>query len=1048
MAGRLTLTLVVIALGTSAWAEPPTPSPELATVPIKFVATPDTAALRVEDAEREAAGLPPRFAIANETVLTPESDGKWEEIDSDNLLWRLRINSPEALSINLGFTAYYMPPNGELTIYSPDGKSVAGPFTAADNQDYAQLWTPIIPGPELVVELRIPVKELNDLVLELGSINVGYRGFGESLDKAGTCNIDVVCPQSAGWEAQIKSVGVYTVGGTWTCTGALVNNTAQDKRPFFLTANHCSVTSSNAGSVVVYWNFQSPTCGQHGGGSLNQYQSGATWRASYSTSDFTLIEFNSAPSAAFDVVFAGWDRSNTAPAGAVCIHHPNCDEKSISFDTGTCPITTYLSNTSPGDSTHLKTDWDTGVTEPGSSGSPLFNMDHRIVGQLHGGDSACGSSDMRDWYGRVYRSWTGGGANTSRLSNWLDPSGTGATTLDYLYNNIQSGLQVTPSTGLDSAGNAGGPFTPSSVAFVVKNAGGYAVSYLVSHTQTWNSITNASGTLAVGAQVTVTVALTAAANSLGNGTYTDTIVFTNTTDGVGNTTRPAKLVVGVPSLVYSWPLDTDPGWTKTGSWAFGTPVGGNGDHGSPDPTSGYTGTRVYGYALGSSTAGGYTNSMSEQTLTSTAINCSGLTQVRLKFWRWLGVEKSTYDHAYVRVSSNGSTWTTVWQNSTSDISDTAWAQQDFDISAVADNQATVYLRWVMGTTDGSYTFCVWNIDDVQIWGLSNCSGPSFSQQPQSATRCSGQSVTFSVTAAGSGTLTYQWRKGGSNIGGATGNSYTINAVTTGDVGSYDCVVTNACGSVPSNAATLSVNTGPSFSQQPQSATRCSGQSVTFSVTAAGSGTLTYQWRKGGNDIGGATGNSYTINAVATGDIGSYDCVVTNDCGSVPSNAATLAVNTGPQISGQPASQSVAAGSSVSFTVTATGSGTLSYQWRKGGTDIGGATGSTYTIDSVTTADAGDYDCVVTNGCGSVPSDAATLSVSPAVCVGDANCDGTINWRDIDYLVAAQNDNVSAWTALFPGGPSCTIANVDVNGDEHVNWRDIDPFIALMNTSCP
>jgi len=528
---------------------------------------------------------------------------------------------------------------------------------------------------------------------------------------------------------------------------------------------------------------------------------------------------------------------------------------------------------------------------------------------------------------------------------------------------LVTGINVTPGNGLEATGDPGGPFAPSAQDYVVKNIGGTALNYQVTATQPWVTVTNGSGTLAGSASTTVTVSINANANSLAVGTYTDTVSFVDLTTGAGNTTRPITLHVGGPQIVVQWNLDTNPGWTTTGSWTWGTPLGGAGDHGNPDPTAGYTGTKVYGYNLGSGTSGGYANSMPERALTTTAINCTGYTQIHLKFWRWLGVEQSDYDHAYVRVSNNGSTWTTIWSNPNTTMSETAWSQQDYDISAYADNQATVYIRWVMGTTDNGWTYCGWNIDDIQIWGLSSCSGPSFSQQPQSATRCS-------------------------------------------------------------------------------------GQSVTFSVTAAGSGTLTYQWRKGGNDIGGATGNSYTINAVATGDIGSYDCVVTNDCGSVPSNAATLAVNTGPQISGQPASQSVAAGSSVSFTVTATGSGTLSYQWRKGGTDIGGATGSTYTIDSVTTADAGDYDCVVTNGCGSVPSDAATLSVSPAVCVGDANCDGTINWRDIDYLVAAQNDNVSAWTALFPGGPSCTIANVDVNGDEHVNWRDIDPFIALMNTSCP
>jgi subtilisin family serine protease len=174
----------------------------------------------------------------------------------------------------------------------------------------------------------------------------------------------------------------------------------------------------------------------------------------------------------------------------------------------------------------------------------------------------------------------------------------------------------------------------------------------------------------------------------------------------------ANTCVPLPSLVYEWNMNTNPGWTTQGQWAWGVPTGGGGQYGGPDPTSGATGSNVYGYNL----AGDYTNALAETHLTSTAINCTGLTSVTLRFQRWLGVEVNTYDHAYVRVSNNGSTWTTVWSNS-AEIADTAWSLQEFDISAVADNQATVYLRWTMGTTDSSWQFCGWNIDDVQILAI-------------------------------------------------------------------------------------------------------------------------------------------------------------------------------------------------------------------------------------------------------------------------------------------------------------------------------------------
>ena len=173
-----------------------------------------------------------------------------------------------------------------------------------------------------------------------------------------------------------------------------------------------------------------------------------------------------------------------------------------------------------------------------------------------------------------------------------------------------------------------------------------------------------------------------------------------------------------PDVVYSFSMDTDPGWTTEGLWAWGQPTGGGGQYGNPDPTSGYTGSNVYGYNLN----GDYENSLAETHLTSTALDCTGLSYVTLKFWRWLGVEQPVYDHAYVRVSNNGSTWTTIWEN-TAEVTDSSWTLQEFDISAVADNQATVYLRWTMGPTDSAWQYCGWNIDDVQIVALGG-GGPT------------------------------------------------------------------------------------------------------------------------------------------------------------------------------------------------------------------------------------------------------------------------------------------------------------------------------------
>ncbi|MCP4548572.1 MAG: hypothetical protein GY835_19120, partial [bacterium] len=172
-----------------------------------------------------------------------------------------------------------------------------------------------------------------------------------------------------------------------------------------------------------------------------------------------------------------------------------------------------------------------------------------------------------------------------------------------------------------------------------------------------------------------------------------------------------------PAAKYSWNMDTDPGWTTDGEWAFGQPTGSGGSDGNPDPSAGFTGSNVYGYNL----SGDYGEDIPEEHLTTTAINCTGLTEVTLKFQRWLGVEKGQYDDAFLKVSNDGTNWTTLFQNeSSTNMDGGAWEAMEYDISAVANDQATVYIRWTMGASDGGVEFCGWNIDDVEIFASGGC----------------------------------------------------------------------------------------------------------------------------------------------------------------------------------------------------------------------------------------------------------------------------------------------------------------------------------------
>ncbi|MDP4261181.1 MAG: T9SS type A sorting domain-containing protein [Bacteroidota bacterium] len=284
--------------------------------------------------------------------------------------------------------------------------------------------------------------------------------------------------------------------------------------------------------------------------------------------------------------------------------------------------------------------------------------------------------------------------------------------------------------------------------------------------------------------------------------------------------------------------------------------------------------------------------------------------------------------------------------------------------------------------------------------------PFITSQPSSQTTCAGGNITFNVTATGTG-LSYQWRKNGINISGATNSSFNINGVVAGDAGNYDVVVSGACPAPAiSNPVTLTVNTAPAITVQPVSQSVCAGINVTFSVTASGSG-LTFQWRKGGVNITGATNNSFTINGVVATDAGNYDVVVSGICTPpVTSSTATLTVNAVTAIGTQPLSQTICAGSNVTFSVTATGT-LLTYQWRKGGVNINGATASSFTINGAITADAGSYDVIVSGTCGTVTSGIAILTVNAATAIStqpasQVVCAGT----NITFSVAATGSNLS------------------------------------------
>ena len=382
-----------------------------------------------DDIRREAEGLPLRFAVPNEEMATPGNHGMWDRDLDGQLRWRIRLTSPGAPHINLGFESWNMPHGASMMVESIDGTHSVGPFSATDNQVHGEFWLPVVVGDDILV--TITCDDDDRLAIEqnivLTKVNIGYRGFGAEKSngsgRSGSCNVDVACAEGDPWQAEIACAALYSINGYFTCSGAMLNNTAQDQRPFFLTADHCGVSTGNDQSMVVYWNYENSYCrtpgsgdsGGNGDGSTNQFTAGgAILRADGSNSDFTLVELNNDPNPNFGVGFCGWDRRTATPQGGICIHHPNLEEKRISFD--------YDALTSNGSLWRVN-NWELGTTEPGSSGSPLFNPDHRIVGQLYGGNAACNNNGY-DVYGKLSTSWNAG------LAGWLDYAGTGEQYID------------------------------------------------------------------------------------------------------------------------------------------------------------------------------------------------------------------------------------------------------------------------------------------------------------------------------------------------------------------------------------------------------------------------------------------------------------------------------------------------------------------------------------------------------------------------------------------------------------------------------------------
>ncbi|MDG1219255.1 MAG: serine protease, partial [Flavobacteriaceae bacterium] len=376
-------------------------SDELSSVEANTLPSFDLQAIKDEDKTNDYLfDKPWRFGYMHSVDYGLE-DGNWDVLDNGDKIWRILISSEGALSLNFIFDNLFIPKGGSLYLYNDDHSDLLGAYTHKQNQEGGVLGTWLVNGDSVWIEYYEPLSVQGQGTLHIAKATHGYRNadtfnLAKGLNDSGDCNLDIDCSIGEDWEElkehNKRSAGILLSGGSGFCSGALINNTENDGTPYFLTANHCY---SNPASWAFRFGWISPnsvcaTTENSSNGPTNMTISGATLRARDAGSDFALVEINSEIPEEWDRVFAGWDKSDNFPEFQVGIHHPSGDVMKVCRDDN--PATKEVNG---GAQTWeivgggVFGGWEIGVTEPGSSGSPLFDQEGRIIGQLFGGGAAC-----------------------------------------------------------------------------------------------------------------------------------------------------------------------------------------------------------------------------------------------------------------------------------------------------------------------------------------------------------------------------------------------------------------------------------------------------------------------------------------------------------------------------------------------------------------------------------------------------------------------------------------------------------------------------------
>ena len=391
----------------------------------------DREAMLIEDDLRPA-NTPYRYGFKFEDEYDFFNHATKSTIENGSEVWRLDILSRGALAMSLEFLPFYLSENSDLYIYNDDYSVVLGAYSSLNNNENNVFSIPLLRGELIHMELIIPqnTQEANSIIIS--EIIHDYKdvlNLWENYESERDCGENVNCSSADNYQDPVNAASFLDMGG-YICSGSMINNTNNDLTPYYLTAWHC-VTGENVNTFRFYFNYETSGCsGNSASYGSYAYSSDLLVTSGDMDPDFALLEISGTIYESWNVFYAGWNRSNSSPTISCGVHHPGGAPKKINFDNDQAYNSGTINwgdgyGTSPAGS-HWEVYWDDGGTEGGSSGSPLFDNNQRIVGQLSGGSGACGSGS--DSYGKLSRAWS-----TSNIENWLDPTNSGAYTLDGIY---------------------------------------------------------------------------------------------------------------------------------------------------------------------------------------------------------------------------------------------------------------------------------------------------------------------------------------------------------------------------------------------------------------------------------------------------------------------------------------------------------------------------------------------------------------------------------------------------------------------------------------